>query len=73
VAAVAQAHPGHSPFESTPAHLLTSPYHLTLLVLASAAMIVAGQFVRRSLPRRALQCGGAATLLLAVVLFGLRA
>ncbi|MBI5774111.1 MAG: hypothetical protein HZA89_10260 [Verrucomicrobia bacterium] len=70
-APLADAHPGHSLSEATPAHLLTSPDHLAALVLIGAAMCLWAQLVNRRLPRRALQFAGSIAILSALVRFSL--
>lgn len=67
------AHPGHSHGEASLSHLLTSPYHVTVLALAGVAMLGAAHFIQRRLPRRVLQASGAAALLGAVLVWGLSA
>lgn len=69
---LAHAHPGHSLTEAPTAHLLTSPDHLAVLVLVGAAMCLWAQFVRRRLPRRALQFAGSLAILSALIVFGKR-
>lgn len=68
----ASAHPGHSLGDSTPGHLLTSPYHLAVLALGGVALWLAGRFVQHQLPRRLLQGTGVAALLTAIVIWGVR-
>ncbi|MBI3879001.1 MAG: hypothetical protein HY301_02930 [Verrucomicrobia bacterium] len=72
-APLAHAHPGHSLTEATPLHLLTSPDHLAMLALLGGGLCVAAQFVRRPLPRRAMQFAGALGVIAAAALFAARA
>jgi hypothetical protein len=69
----ARAHPGHSLHDASAAHLLSSPGHLAVLALGGVAFFAAGYFVRSRLPRRLLQGCGAAGVLAAVMVWGLRA
>ncbi len=71
-ASPAGAHPGHSLTEASPAHLLTSPDHLLVLLLLAGALGVAAQFVHRRLPRRLLQFGAVVAVLGAAALCGMR-
>ena len=70
--ALAQGHPGHGLQEASTAHLLTSPYHLAVLVMAGAGLLFAGRFVQRRLPRRVLQGAGFTALVGAFLLWGLQ-
>jgi len=71
-AATAHAHPGHGLHEASVSHILTSPYHLAVLALSGAVLLLVGKFVQRRLPRRVLQCMGVAALVTTTVLWGLR-
>ena len=51
----ASAHPGHGLDAYGPVHLITSPYHVGLLVLTAAALWCSARFVKRRMPRRVLQ------------------
>ena len=68
----AHAHPGHDLGEHGPVHMLTSPYHLAILAVLGLAIWFAGRFIQKQLPKRLVQCSGAAVALAAVVLWGLR-
>ena len=68
----AMAHPGHSLSDASARHLLTSPDHLAVLLLAGCGLLAGSWFAQKSVPRRALQCGGAALLAAFVVLWGLQ-
>lgn len=65
----AQAHPGHSLHEASVSHYVTSPYHLIVLSLVGLALCGAAFVVSRPVLRRALATGGAAALLIAVILW----
>jgi hydrogenase/urease accessory protein HupE len=64
------AHPGHALADQGVAHLLTSPYHLTMLTAIGLALVLGGRLFRRPLIRRWMQLGGAASLLAAAILWG---
>jgi hypothetical protein len=51
----AQAHPGHSLLDATPNHVVTSPDHITVLVLSGLTILFGARLVQRRLPRRLLQ------------------
>jgi hypothetical protein len=68
---LAQAHPGHSWSDASPAHLLTSPYHLVLLAWGGATIFFAARWVERRAGRRLLQGLGVAALTTAAVLWSL--
>lgn len=68
----ARAHPGHSLSEASPAHMVTSPYHLATLALAGLGMFAAARLVQRVWARRALQVGGGLAFAAVLVLWGLR-
>jgi peptidoglycan/LPS O-acetylase OafA/YrhL len=70
--AMAQAHPGHGLHDASATHILTSPYHLAVLALSGAALLLVARFVQRRLPRRVLQGAGLAALATATVLWGMR-
>ena len=70
--ALAHAHPGHGLDDASAAHILTSPYHLTVLALSGAALLLVARFVPRRLPRRLLQGAGIAAAAAALVLWGSR-
>ena len=67
----ALAHPGHSLGDASARHLLTSPDHLAVLLLAGCGLTASSWLVQKHLPRRALQCSGAALLAAFVILWGL--
>lgn len=52
------AHPGHSVWNVRLSHTLTSPYHVSMLVLVGISFMAAGCLVRHPICRRALQTGG---------------
>lgn len=60
--AVAQAHPGHSIFQSSPIHLLTEPDHATVLVAVGVVLWLIGSAFRRPGLRHATRLIGAAAL-----------
>jgi hypothetical protein len=68
----ASAHPGHSLGEHGATHIVTSPYHLTVLALGGAVLWLAGRLVQRQLPRRLLQSAGIAAVLTAALIWGVR-
>ena len=70
-AASAHAHPGHGARDASALHMLSSPYHLAVLALSGAVLLLAGRFARRQLPRRVLQGAGLAALGAATALWGL--
>ena len=65
----AQAHPGHSMHEASISHYVTSPYHLIVLSLMGLALCGSAFLVKRPAVRRTLATGGAAALLIAVILW----
>jgi peptidoglycan/LPS O-acetylase OafA/YrhL len=71
--AVAQAHPGHALTDEGVSHVVTSPYHLSLLAGAGIALWLGARAVRQPLPRRLMQAGGLAMLAGTALLWGLRA
>jgi peptidoglycan/LPS O-acetylase OafA/YrhL len=68
----ASAHPGHDLRDASTRHLFTSPDHLAMLALGGAALWLIGRFVQRQLPRRLLQGAGAAAILTAAFIWGVR-
>ena len=64
----AHAHPGHNLLESTPSHVLSSPYHVAVLALSGVALFLAARLVQRQLPRRVLQVAGVVALAGAAIL-----
>jgi uncharacterized membrane protein len=70
--AMAQAHPGHGLHDASATHILTSPYHLAVLALSGAVLLLVARFVQRRLPRRLLQGAGLAALAVATVIWGVR-
>jgi len=66
-----EAHPGHSLYQASPAHLCSSPDHLIVLALAGAALLLAACFVRRTWRRRVMKSVAVAAIVLSVVLCGL--
>ena len=69
---VAQAHPGHGLTDKGVLHLLSSPDHLLVLVLAGAFAGLASRFVHQRLVKRILQSAGLATLFGAAILWSSR-
>ena len=69
----ALAHPGHSPGDHGPIHIVTSLYHLAALAGAGAGLWLGARFFARKLPRRALQTLGVLSVITAGLLWGLRA
>jgi hydrogenase/urease accessory protein HupE len=67
------AHPGHALHEAGPAHLVTSPDHLAMLVAIGAGLILCGQIFRRRVPRLVLRSCGVLTLAGAIALWGMGA
>ena len=63
----AHAHPGHNLLESTPSHVLTSPYHVAVLALSGVALFLGARLVQRQLPRRLLQVAGVVALAAAAI------
>ena len=70
--ALAQAHPGHGLGDASAAHILTSPYHLAILALTGATLLLVARFVPRRPPRRLLQGAGLVAAAAALVLWGSR-
>lgn len=68
-----RAHPGHALREASPAHLFTSPDHLAVLALGGVALWFTARLVQRRWPRLLLRSAGAAAILTAAVLWGIRA
>ena len=69
-AVAAQAHPGHSLTEATPAHLFTSADHLLVLAVSGLLLICGARLVQRTWPRRILQGTGVLALAGAAVVWG---
>ena len=65
----AQAHPGHTLHEESISHFVTSPYHLVVLSLMGLALCGTAFIVKRPALRGACATGGAAALLIAVILW----
>jgi len=65
----AQAHPGHTLHEEGISHYVTSPYHLIVLSLIGLGLCGTALLVNRPALRRAFAAGGAAALLIAVILW----
>jgi hypothetical protein len=70
LANTALAHPGHSLAEYGPVHLVTSPYHLLILVGAGTALWGGAHWIPKKLPRRSMQTVGVLLLLAAGLLWG---
>ena len=70
---IVQAHPGHGLAEQGFEHLVASPYHLATLTGAGLALILGGRLFRRPATRRWMQLGGAASLMAAVIHWGMGA
>jgi hypothetical protein len=70
VAGSAQAHPGHALGEHGPAHIATSPYHLSILAGAGLLLWLTARLTQRPLARRLLQAGGLTAMLAAAVWWG---
>jgi hypothetical protein len=66
---VAQAHPGHSLFDATPMHLLTSPDHFLVLAMTGTLLLFGAKFVQSRLPRRFIQGAGVIALAAAAVVW----
>ena len=69
IAPAAQAHPGHNLQDASTLHLITSPYHLAVLALMGTALLLAGRFIQRRLPRRVVQGLGVMALFAAALLW----
>lgn len=67
---MASAHPGHSLFDASAAHVLTSPYHIMMLAFGGVTLWSLGRMVQRRVPAMILSGTGVAMLVGAVVLFG---
>ncbi len=67
------AHPGHDWNDADARHLLTSTDHLAVLALAGIALCFGAHYVHDRLPRRLLQSAGIAAIVLAGVVWGIRA
>ena len=70
---LARAHPGHSLGESSLSHVVTSPYHVLVLLVVGAALVVGGTVIQRRLPRRLLQGCGMLALVAGAVCWGMGA
>ena len=68
----AAAHPGHSLHDASPAHLLTSPDHLLVLIASGIAMLTLARLIPSRWLRRAVSGAGTVALLSAAVLWGMR-
>ena len=71
-AASAPAHPGHGLAEQGAWHAVTSPDHAAVLAVAGFGMWLGARFIQRRLARQAVQWTGAAAMLAAVLLLGVR-
>lgn len=69
VALQANAHPGHGVLESSPTHILTSPYHIAVLALSGLTLFFGARLVQRQLPRRVLQLTGVLALIAAIAIW----
>ena len=65
----ANAHPGHGILETSPTHILTSPYHIVVLALSGLALFFGARLVQRQLPRRVLQVTGVIALIAAIAIW----
>ena len=70
-ATTGRAHPGHALSDASTQHVLTSPYHLTILAVSGLALWTVGYFIHRRTARRVLQLGGAFAVLSAAGLWGM--
>jgi hypothetical protein len=66
----AQAHPGHSLGEHGAGHIVSSPYHISVLAGSGLVLWFAGCLIKRPLARRFLQAGGVAAVVLAGAWWG---
>ena len=66
------AHPGHSLGEHGPLHVVTSPYHLAILALAGAGLMLVARFIRPLVLRRIVQSAGLIAMVAAAVIWGVR-
>ena len=65
----ANAHPGHSVLETSPTHILSSPYHIAVLALSGLTLFFGARLVQRQLPRRVLQVAGVIALIAAIAIW----
>jgi len=67
------AHPGHGLAEANATHLVTSPYHLSVMAACTAALglllTIAARLVQTPRTRRLLQIGAGSAAVLAVTLW----
>ena len=66
------AHPGHDLFERGARHVVTSPFHLAVLMAMGVALAVAARFVPQTHTRTLLRIGSVSCLMLALMLALLR-
>jgi hypothetical protein len=66
----AHAHPGHSLGDQGAGHIVSSPYHISILAGSGLALWLAARFIKRPLARRWLQVGGVAAVILAGAWWG---
>jgi len=69
----ALAHPGHSMGGSDVVHLLTSSYHIAVLALAGAGLMLGGTLLQRRVPRAILRCSGTVALASAALIWSMNA
>ena len=70
LAHTAQAHPGHPLGEHGTAHVVSSPYHISILAGTGLALWLASRFVKSPFGRRLLQAGGIAAVIFAAAWWG---
>lgn len=70
-AGTAQAHPGHDLFNQSATHALTSPFHLIVLALIGAAFFLAAKLARSPKVQQSMRAGGAALILLSLLVWTL--
>ena len=65
---IANAHPGHSALDHGAAHVVTSPYHLLILVTMGVGAVAAEKVVRRRWVRQCMRIAGIGAVAAAGVL-----
>jgi hypothetical protein len=65
------AHPGHDLFHQGATHALTSPFHLFVLAVIGTGLFLAAKLMRSPKVQQSMRVGGAAMMLLSLLLWTL--
>jgi len=69
LAVPAGAHPGHGLADASATHLVTSPYHLGMLLVVAAMLALGAHWTRSVRARRWMQAGAALSLIAAAAVW----